>query len=68
MMLIVGLFGVPTTLSALYFCLIGEDHTRATPKIPEAPVTKKPSPTYSPEIQGWDFRWLELLEWLEAGG
>ena len=23
--------------------------------------TKNTSPTYSPEIQGWDFRWLELL-------
>ena len=43
-------------------------HTRATPKYSAAPVTKKSSPTYSPKIQGWDFRWLELLEWLEAGG
>ena len=31
--------------------------TRATPVGP----TRNTSPTYSPEIQGWDFRWLELL-------
>ena len=31
--------------------------TRATPVGP----AKKTSPTYSPGIQGWDFRWLELL-------
>jgi hypothetical protein len=23
--------------------------------------TKNISPTYSPEVQGWDFSWLELL-------
>ena len=32
-------------------------HTRATPKTPAAPVARNTSPTYSPEIQGWDFRW-----------
>ena len=41
---------------------------RATPKTPATPVTKNISPTHSPEIQGWDFNWLELLEWLEEGG
>ena len=41
--------------------------TRATPKTP-APVTKNTSPTYSLEIQAWDFSWLELLEWLKEGG
>ena len=35
----------------------GRLHTRATPGGP----AKNTSPTYSPEIQGWDFRWLELL-------
>ena len=43
-------------------------HTRATPKTPVAAVARNTSPMYSPEIQGWDFRWLELLEWLEEGG
>ena len=43
-------------------------HIGATPKTLAAPVTKNMSPTYSPEIQGWDFNWLELLEWLEEGG
>ena len=33
--------------------------TGATPKTPAAPVTKNISPTYTPEIQGWDFSWLE---------
>ena len=42
--------------------------TGATPKTSAAPVTKKFSPMYSPEIQGWDFSWLEILEWLEEGG
>ena len=46
----------------------GESNTRATPKTPWAPVTKNTSPTYSPEIHGWDFSWLGLLEWLEEGG
>ena len=40
--------------------------TGATPKTPAAPVTKNINPMYSPEIHGWDFSWLELLEWLVA--
>ena len=32
-------------------------HTRATP----GGADRNTSPTYSPEIHGWDFRWLELL-------
>jgi hypothetical protein len=34
-------------------------YTGATPKTMAAPVTKNISPTYSPEIPGWDFSWLE---------
>ena len=45
-----------------------DSHTRATPKTQAAPITKNISPTYSPEMQGYNFSWLELLEWLEEGG
>ena len=47
--------------------LVAEVDGRATPKIPATEPTKNPSPTYYPEIQGWDLCWLELLEWLEEG-
>ena len=42
-------------------------HTGATPKTRAASVTKNISPTYSPEILGRDFNWLEILEWMEGG-
>ena len=37
--------------------MLDPTHTRATPVGP----ARNTSLTYSLEIQGWDFRWLELL-------
>ena len=46
--------------------MLHDSHTWATPKTPATQVTKNINPTYSPEMYGWDFSWLELLEWLKS--
>ena len=57
----------PEMVFELTLMISPSSHTGATPKPPAAPVTKNIGPTYSPEIQGWDFSWLELLGWLKEG-